>query len=182
MRLLLSVTLLVALVPATAGAVSVNDIVALSKAGVSEQVIVALIEQDQTNFRLDADQLLALKSEGVSDAVLIAMMRSGRQEAAVPPTAPVQVGPVENPRPRDSGAVPVPAAITLVIPYAVPYVVVNPTVSSSPQHNRPVTSPPPGNERGIFFTDGGMARGIFFTGGRPAGGIFFDTPSTAPQR
>ena len=180
MRLLLSVTLLVALVPATAGAVSVNDIVALSKAGVSEQVIVALIEQDQTNFRLDSDQLLALKSEGVSDAVLIAMMRSGRQEAAVPTTAPVQVGPVENP--RGSGAVPGPVAITLVIPYAVPYVVVNPTVSSRPRHNRPVTSPPPGNEKGIFFTDGGAARGIFFTGGQSARGIFFDEPSTAPQR
>ena len=169
MRLLLSVTLLVALVPATAGAVSVNDIVALSKAGVSEQVIVALIEQDQTNFRLDADQLLALKSEGVSDAVLIAMMRSGRQEAAVPPTAPVQVGPGETP--RDAGAVPGPKVITLVIPYAVPYVVVTPTVSSRPGYNRPVTSPPPGNERGIFFTDGGAARGIFS-----------EAPSTAPQR
>ena len=133
MRLLLSITLLVALVPATAGAVSVNDIVALSKAGVAEQVIVALIEQDQTHFGLDSDLLLTLKSEGVSDAVLIAMMRSGRQEAAAP-------NPTVSSRPRHN----------------------RPVASPPPGNERGIFFTDGGAARGIFFTGGQSARGIFF--------------------
>ena len=61
-----------------AEAVSVRDIIELSAAGLSDEVLVALIGVDGTVFSLDARQLLELKSAGVRDPVLLAMLRSGR--------------------------------------------------------------------------------------------------------
>ena len=64
-----------------AAAVTVDEIVQLTKAGISEPVILALIDRDRTIFALEADQIVALKQQGVSEAVLIAMLKSGRAEA-----------------------------------------------------------------------------------------------------
>jgi hypothetical protein len=67
-------------VPASASAVTVDQIVALSKAGVSEAVILALLDRDRTILPIEPEQLVALKREGVSDKILVAMLRSGRDE------------------------------------------------------------------------------------------------------
>src|SRR5437016_1852625 len=80
MRAILALVL--ALLPAVASAVTVPEIVALSKAGVSDGVILALIERDKTIFTIDPEQLVALKREGVSEDVVLAMLKSGRQEPA----------------------------------------------------------------------------------------------------
>jgi hypothetical protein len=82
MRAVLSFLVVLALTPATASAVSTQEIVALSNSGVSDEVILALIERDNTIFTLEPEQLVALKRQGVSQAVVLAMLRSGRQ----PPT------------------------------------------------------------------------------------------------
>jgi hypothetical protein len=66
--------------PAVASAVTVSEIVALSKAGVSESVILALIDRDQTVLSIEPAQLVSLKREGLSDALLTAMLRSGREQ------------------------------------------------------------------------------------------------------
>jgi hypothetical protein len=92
MRVVLSVALALALLPAAASAVTVPEIVSLTKAGVSEQVILALIERDKNIFTIAPEQLVTLQKEGVTDAVLVAMLRSGREEPlpqqpAVPPSA-----------------------------------------------------------------------------------------------
>jgi hypothetical protein len=71
---------LCALTPGVARAASVGEIVRLSKSGVSDDVILALIERDKTIFTIAPDDLLALKSEGVSEAVVVAMLKSGREE------------------------------------------------------------------------------------------------------
>ncbi len=68
------------LVPVRASAVTVDQIVALSKAGVSEAVILALLDRDRTVLAIEPEQLVALKREGLSDTVLMAMLRSGREE------------------------------------------------------------------------------------------------------
>lgn len=68
------------LVPATARAVTVDDIVALSKAGVSEPVILAMIDRDKTVMTIDPQQVVALQKAGVSEKVIIAMLKSGRAE------------------------------------------------------------------------------------------------------
>ena len=74
------IVLLAALLsPAAAFAVTVDQIVALSKAGVSEAVILALLDRDQTVLSIEPEQIIALKREGLSDALVMAMLRSGRE-------------------------------------------------------------------------------------------------------
>ena len=71
---------LLALTPAVASAVTGDEIVRLSRAGVSDEVILALIDRDKTIFTIEADDLVTLKNEGVSEAVVLAMLKSGRAE------------------------------------------------------------------------------------------------------
>jgi len=85
MRAVLSLLVMLALTPSTASAVSVQEIIGLSRSGVSDEVILTLIERDNTIFTIDPDQLVALKKQGVSQAVVLAMLRSGRQQPAAPP-------------------------------------------------------------------------------------------------
>src|SRR5258708_2566285 len=62
-------------------AVTVDQIVQLTKAGISEPVILALIDRDHNILAIDPEQIVTLKQEGVSDSVLIAMLKSGRAES-----------------------------------------------------------------------------------------------------
>src|SRR5882672_8514202 len=82
MRVLTSVVLffLLALTPAEASAVTVDQIVSLSKAGVSEPIILALIDRDRTVFTIEPDQLVGLRRDGLSETVILAMLKSGREE------------------------------------------------------------------------------------------------------
>ena len=67
-------------VPSTAAAVTVDEIVQLSRSGVTETVILALIDRDKTIFALEPEQLVTLKAQGVSERVVLAMLKSGREE------------------------------------------------------------------------------------------------------
>lgn len=82
MRALSSAILVVlfALAPAAASAVTIEQIVALSKAGVSEPIILALIDRDKTVFTIEPERLAALQREGLSERVIVAMLKSGREE------------------------------------------------------------------------------------------------------
>ncbi|HMD35312.1 MAG TPA: hypothetical protein VKH42_10105 [Vicinamibacterales bacterium] len=82
-RAIVVLVLALCALPATArraSAVTIDQIVALAKAGISEPVILALIDRDRTIFTIDPEQLVALKQEGLSDTVLVAMLKSGRAE------------------------------------------------------------------------------------------------------
>jgi hypothetical protein len=68
------------LAPTTASAVTIDQIVALSRAGVTDAVILALIDRDKTIFTIEPEQLVSLKSAGVSEPVILAMLKSGREE------------------------------------------------------------------------------------------------------
>ena len=61
-----------------AAAVTTDQVVALKKAGVSDAVILALIERDHTVFSIAPEQILALQREGLSEALIIAMLKSGQ--------------------------------------------------------------------------------------------------------
>jgi hypothetical protein len=67
-------------IPATASAVTLEQVVAMSKAGVSESVIVALIERDGTVFTIEPDQVVKLQKDGLSDSLIVTMLKSGRAE------------------------------------------------------------------------------------------------------
>lgn len=96
-RIALAFLLAVPLAAGRAEAVTVRDIIELTKAGVSEQVLLALIEVDRGVFTLDAATMKELKQAGVTDTVLLAMIHSGRTPAATsapePPPQPQPVAP-----------------------------------------------------------------------------------------
>jgi len=74
-----AVFLLLAAAPSVALAVTTDQIVALKKAGVSDAVVLALIERDHTVFSIAPEQIIALQHEGLSETVIVAMLKSGRE-------------------------------------------------------------------------------------------------------
>jgi len=77
-RLVLIFAAVVMLAPGTAKALTVRDIVELSKAGLGDEVLLALIEVDRSVFPVDTPTLKLLKASGVSEPVILAMIRSAR--------------------------------------------------------------------------------------------------------
>jgi hypothetical protein len=77
-RCVLLLVPLLALWPAHADALSIRDIVELARAGLSDDVLLALIDVDPTIFPIDSATLKAVKAAGVSDRVIVAMVRSSR--------------------------------------------------------------------------------------------------------
>jgi hypothetical protein len=82
----------VVLIPATASAVTVQEVVSLTQAGVTDDVIVALIARDNGVFPMDAAQVAELKTAGVSSLVVLAMLKSGL-EAPPPAESLATAGP-----------------------------------------------------------------------------------------
>jgi hypothetical protein len=79
-------------VPVTAGAVTVREIIELSKAGLPDEVLTGVIDADRTIFTLDAAQILELKRAGVSRAVILKMLHSREEfEPKTPPASNTSV-------------------------------------------------------------------------------------------
>lgn len=76
------------LLPVTAAAqtLTIRDLVALTQAGLGDEVLLALIEADGAIFRLGPLDVIELKKQGLSDPVLIKMIQTARP-AGVPPAA-----------------------------------------------------------------------------------------------
>jgi hypothetical protein len=139
--------------PASAGAVTLRDIIELSKAGLPDDVLMAVIEADRTIFTLDTQQILQLKKAGVSKAVLLKMLRSRREfEEPQPPleetggatTSGRATSRVATPVAQEEiaphvviiGGAPTPPPVTVVVPqqyYYVPF----------PLWGRPAPNVPP---------------------------------------
>jgi hypothetical protein len=71
---------LVLLVPHLASAITVDQVVSLAKAGVTDTVILALIDRDRTVFAIEPEQIVSLQRNGLSEKVILAMLKSGRAE------------------------------------------------------------------------------------------------------
>src|SRR3982074_1411855 len=108
MRWFLLILALAACTPAPASAVTLAEVVALSKGGVSESVILALIERDQTLFSMSPDQLVKLQREGLSATIPLALLKSGRPSEASLPKSPVA-----SAAPQPSGPPPPPAVVVV---------------------------------------------------------------------
>jgi hypothetical protein len=65
-------------VSTAAHAVTLKDIVDLSKAGLGDEVLLALIDVDGGVFDVDPVTLMGLKAAGVSERVFGALVGSGR--------------------------------------------------------------------------------------------------------
>lgn len=129
-RVLLTVVALVTLA-GRAEAVSVRDLIELSKAGLGDQVLIALIEVDRSVFSIDPATLKQLKDGGVSEAVIVALIRSGR----TPRAEPLPVAPAAEPEPRQPETIVIdhhdaPAPAPVAYPVAVPVPVYVPVQTS----------------------------------------------------
>jgi hypothetical protein len=99
MRRWLLALVILALFPARGNALTLRDVVELSKAGLGEDVLLALIEVDPSVFAIDTATLKTLKEAGVSQKVIIAMIRSGRTPPP-PPEPVVAPDPLPPPEPQ----------------------------------------------------------------------------------
>ncbi|MEO8522215.1 MAG: hypothetical protein ABI603_12680, partial [Acidobacteriota bacterium] len=68
--------------PRLAAALTVHDVVELTRAGLGEETLLALIDVDASVFPIDTPTLTSLKTAGVSERVIVAMIRSGRNSTA----------------------------------------------------------------------------------------------------
>jgi hypothetical protein len=99
--LLIPVTAIaLSLLPSTASAITLREIVELTKAGLSEDVLLALIEIDQRVFPVDPATLRMLKESGVSERVIVAMIKSGRTQPPQAEQVPVDIVPPAPPEPQ----------------------------------------------------------------------------------
>ncbi len=100
-RMLLAGTAALALLVCArpADALTIRDIIELTRAGVGDDVLLALIEVDRGVYPTDPATLKQLKAAGVSDRVMVALVRSGREvpEAQVAPFTPAEVPTADPP-------------------------------------------------------------------------------------
>ena len=72
-------------------AITVHDLVALSRERVSDPILVALIETDGSKFTLSPDDVRGLRYQGLSDTVILAMIRTAKAKVAAEEPQPVVV-------------------------------------------------------------------------------------------
>lgn len=122
-QLLIAIALVV--VPVSAAAqmgsgqtLTVGEVIELSKAGLGEEALLALIEINRPVFPVDVDTLKGLKDAGVSPNVIVAMIRSGR---TAPPPPPEPLALPEEPY-SAAAAIPPPPPVVVVEHYSEPVV------------------------------------------------------------
>jgi hypothetical protein len=129
-RALIALVAVLGLAAGRAEALTVRDVIELSKAGLGDSVLLALIEVDGSVFSTDTATLKKLKDGGVSEAVIVALIRSGRTQPAADPGPVVESDPPPAPREpqvvvidhRDaqpSAPVVYPVAVPVYVPYPV---------------------------------------------------------------
>ena len=140
MRRAMLVLTTLALLSGRAEALTIRDVIELTRAGLGDDVLLALIDVDRRVYSIDPATLKQLKAAGVSDRVIVALVRSGREVVPEQVERPVAQ---EQPSPqvvvidhRDEEAPQIVERIREV-PVAVPvYVPVATYVAVAPTHRR----------------------------------------------
>ena len=139
MRRAILTFMMILLTAASAGAVTLKDIVDLTKAGLGDDVLLALIEVDGGVFDVDAATLTRLKTAGVSEKVIVALVRSGR----VRPPEPQPLADVVADQQAAAVMPAEPTVTTVVREVGVPYpVYVGIPVATRSRHGRQGSNPP----------------------------------------
>ena len=77
---------LVAQAPGKPKAISKEEIIKMSKAGIPDSVIIGKIQKSSSVFKLEVSDIIALKKGGVSDKVIEAMVNTEMGEGRATPT------------------------------------------------------------------------------------------------
>jgi len=155
-RLSVLVATLLLAVPGWASAVTPDELAALTRAGLGDEVLLALIESTGMDRAVDAQRSLALKRAGVSDRVIAAAVRASNQ-APAPLAEPVVAPCIEcenNVAVIGGSAPPVPVVEREV--YYLPWILGAPVRPSHPRASRPYLSGYKGFGR--FINDGFVDR------------------------
>jgi hypothetical protein len=170
--------LIVLMLPGVARAVTLDDIIALSKAGVSSEILVAVIDADRTIFNLTPGEIVNLKRAGVPNDVIVKMLGTAREFVdEVPP--PLIVGadrpsaPETTDRPSAGEMYRVPTFAPVGPYFVVPYPVFVAPGMFLPPARGTITQPARGFGR--FMNDGTLSTGGF---GRFMNDGFIDPPRT----
>jgi len=108
-----------------AAAVSLDDLFNLKANGLSDEVLVALIETDGSVFRLSAADVISLYKRGLSERVILAMIATGRR-SNVPEPAIQEIAPAAPDQPF--AAVPAAAMVPATFVQQMQAPVVSPTI------------------------------------------------------
>ena len=147
--------LIVLTCPAAARAVTLDDIIALSRAGVTSEILIAVIDADRTIFNLTREEIVVLTKAGVPGGVILKMLGTAREfvEEVPPPLIvgadrPSAAETAERPSAFETSAIPAyPVGPYFVVPYpiyGVPGIPVAPGISTGdPSFGRFI------NKRGI---------------------------------
>ena len=100
MRILVLAALIFIATAQSVSALTIRDLIELSRSGLKDDVLLALIEVDGGVYATDTETLKSLKDAGVSDRVMVALIRSGREKREDPPPAPVVAEEPPSPPPQ----------------------------------------------------------------------------------
>jgi hypothetical protein len=123
-RSIIALFMLLPFAAASAEAITIRDIIELSRAKLSDEVLLALIEVDGGVFPIDTETLTTLKAAGVSEQVIVAIVKSGRTRPAhenqQAPIATQEIPPPEIIVQRPATEVVREVVVPMVVPMAVP--------------------------------------------------------------
>lgn len=103
--------------PLTAPAMNNADVIKMSKAGLSEDTIIAAMKREKPEYDTSTDALIALKTDGVSEKIIQQMITLKTAAEAPPPKAEPAPAPAPAAEPAPAGsAAPAPAYSSLLVP------------------------------------------------------------------
>jgi hypothetical protein len=130
----------IALGVSSAEAVTLQDLIDLKRAGLGDEVLLALIEVDGGVFSIDTASLTKLKQAGLSEKVIEAIVRSGRTRPNEEPPIVQVAPPIEPPAPQ---VVVIeherPVVQQVAVPVYVPYL---PVAAGRVRHRAPTVTVP----------------------------------------
>lgn len=92
--------------PQAMAATTAEQLVALSRAGLDDEILIALIETDGSRFVLKAEDILELYRKGLSNRVIRAMQATARKPQTPPPARDARVAPTPSEFVDNTQAVP----------------------------------------------------------------------------
>jgi len=123
-----------ACLPMKVSAVTLDQVVAMTKAGVSDAVILELIAREKMLLTIAPDQVVELQRAGVSDSVILALLKSGvavEQRAPIDAAALTPAGPIvafvghgaerPNTTAYDFAEAPRVVVVPVPVPYGLPF-------------------------------------------------------------
>lgn len=154
MRRILAVFVLLTGLCAPAEAVTLSDLVDLSRQGISDDILIALVEAEKSVFHLSASDVRSLKQQGVSDRLVIHLLQTPALRPAPEPVLHLASRrfQTEAARPAIERVIVVDRVETVAVPVYVPVAVERRSRDHARDDDRDTKAPP------VYWGFGGQLR------------------------